>query len=1347
MAISTATITKLEIENALKAFGTNALPSNAVRLFNTLGYRSELVEELVADTPTGLLETAGRDDFFNPERARAAEWKSISFLFQLTDREVREGGQSAFGFDSSQADITSDRLIESYIFFVIELRGETYPRVALADITREVNRLFPMPALVLFRHGRSLTFSVIDRRLNRRDNKRDVLERVTLVKDIRFAEPLRAHIDILYDLSLPALEDEFHFHSFVGLHDALKKRLDADALNRRFYKEVANWYFWASSHSRSVYPRDVITEEDRSIFLIRLLTRLIFCWFLQEKGLVPRDIFRARYVAEMLKDTAPGSGDYYRAFLQNLFFATLNQEVDKRGFRRKNIGSRDGNRGAASFYHYADLLKDPEAFEAKLREVPFVNGGLFDCLDDTQRNPNVRLDDFSEEMKNGLSLPYELFFSDEQTVDLSEAYGDTRLRREEVRGIINILNRYKFTVEESTPLEQEIALDPELLGRVFENLLASYNEDTRMTARKATGSFYTPREVVSYMTDDALAGYLHADLNDKKLAQVDTLDRLRQLFSADGAQPIAEFSNSEKVALVAAIDRIKILDPACGSGAFLMGALHRLVDLLQKLDPENRHWRDLQRRRATADADATFALNDKDERAQRLDDINEVFERNTTDYGRKLYLIENCIYGADIQPIACQIAKLRFFISLIVDQNINPDQPNHGVRPLPNLEAKVVAADALVPIERPEKHQLDLLHAQVAPLREQLGAVRHRYFLARTPATKAKCREQDAMLRSQIADLLHESGWSSDAARKMAGWNPYDQNTHATFLDPEWMFGVPIGKVRLDERAGATLRGNFAFINDTAGQMEMIETQEADSGFDVVVGNPPYIRLQTLKQKNPAQVEFLKDHYESARKGNYDIYVVFVERGMNLLKPSGSLAYILPHKFFNAQYGEPLRTLLARGKHLRHVVHFGDQQIFPGATNYVCLLFLSKAGADELRFVKVDDFEAWRKDLTGIEAHVPASKVTAADWNFVVGEDASIFNQLLATEAKLSDVADLFVGLQTDADDVFIVDVMSENKQVVMARSDYTGQVHEFEAKHLKPFLKGSLNIRRYHLSNVTKRLIFPYEIISGSSVLIPEGEYRVRFPATWEYLNQCKPRLTARAKGQLKEDWYGYVYRKNHTRFEHSKLLVPSIATEACFAADKEGKYYFVGSGGGGGGGYGVVLKREAKLSQESLLGILNSNVSTYYLKHVSTQFRGGYYALNRQYIEQLPIPSADDEQQAAIYLLVEYLLWLNRRTDKTIGTPDQMRDALMPGYFEQIINGLVYELFFADELHRAGLHPFQLVAAAKLPALDNIPEADRLATLRELFERLHDTKHPLRGCLHDLGSLETVRIIEGRA
>jgi hypothetical protein len=634
---------------------------------------------------------------------------------------------------------------------------------------------------------------------------------------------------------------------------------------------------------------------------------------------------------------------------------------------------------------------------------------------------------------------------------------------------------------------------------------------------------------------------------------------------------------------------------------------------------------------------------------------------------------------------------------------------------------------------------------RIPKLRRDLEKVRHDHFNARTRARKDRCRERDAQLRAQIADLLRENGMPANAARALSAWDPYDQNHAATFFDTEWMFGIPVGKVSVTDANPATLRGNLGLINQVVGQMDLSELGEIDSGFDIVIGNPPYVRIQTLKQQDPHQVAFFKEHYESARKGNYDLYVVFVERGLQLLRSGGTLAYILPHKFFNAQYGAPLRGLLAKGRHLKHVVHFGDQQVFPGATNYVCLLFLSQAGADTCRFVRAENLHEWLQNFKGTEGILPAQSISATEWNFTVGRGSSVFEHLNKAFPKLGDTADLFVGVQTDADDVFIVEVVRQKGTELVCYSNYTSHEHRLEANHAKPLLKGSLNIRRFLLSNVTKRLVFPYETRQGVSALIPPKDYREKFPLTWEYLNICKDRLKARGNGTLGDAWYGYVYRKNHTRFEQPKLVVPSIAQTACFAADLSGKYYFVGSGGGGGGGYGVVLQNNEKQKLLYLLGILNSTISTYFLRQVSTTFRGGYLALNRQYIEQLPIVTPTQRYQLLIVRLVDYLLWLHEYFASHAGERTA-RDELMSRWWEQVLNGLVYELYFSEELHARSLRLFDLMEEkVDLPDVNLMPESTRLSDLRSLFETVYESNHPLRGSLHTLRSLETVRIIEG--
>ncbi len=585
----------------------------------------------------------------NDHYALPGEWKTVDLLFQLTDDEVRTAANGEFDFASKG--VFDGAVINSYLFFALDLKGNHYSRTALAGITREVNKLFNMPALILFRYGETLTLGVINRRLHKREEGKDVLEKVTLIHDIRCTNTHRAHIEILLDLSLGALHDKYGFTNFVELHAAWQKTLDTSALNKRFFQDLANWYFWALTQAH--FPKHALKDADGNdaLSLIRLITRVIFCWFLKEKGLLPDALFDPRKIPALLNDYSPKESTYYKAILQNLFFATLNQEMDKREFRK------DGqNFMAHNLYRYRSLLKNPSETLKLFAGIPFMNGGLFECLDKTlgtREKPNyIRIDGFSDRDDNPLKIPNDLFFGAERVVDLSDAYGDKKFKSAKVAGLIHILARYKFTVAENTPIEEEVALDPELLGKVFENLLAAYNPETGATARKQTGSFYTPREIVNYMVDEALIACLKTKLETMRPAAANTAERLRHLFTYND-QP-RQFAPAEVDALIEAIDHLKILDPACGSGAFPMGILHKLVFVLGKLDPGNQNWKARQLAKASEIPDATV-------RERVLDDIEQTFGANELDYGRKLYLIENCIYGVDIQPIAVQIAKLRFF--------------------------------------------------------------------------------------------------------------------------------------------------------------------------------------------------------------------------------------------------------------------------------------------------------------------------------------------------------------------------------------------------------------------------------------------------------------------------------------------------------------------------------------------------------------------------------------------------------------------------------------------------------------------------------------------------------------
>ncbi len=941
------THSKQKIQSALAAFQTGNLSQNAIALFETLGYNTTRQQPFEQKTYAYFNEYYVSDNSnFNAETAKVTQWQSIDLLFQLSKDEVSDQ-HNIFG--THQVEQT---IIESYLFFALELGGQALPdsqakpdlhytRTDLAQISREINKVFSMPVMVLFKHGDSMTLSLINRRQHKKDAQKDVLEKITLIKDIALENPHRAHIDILSDLSFTEIKRVYKVSNFVELHNAWQKVLDTKELNKKFYKELSQWYFWAIKEV--VFPMasfdadDLFNEtqndkvrEHNAKNLIRLLTRILFVWFIKEKNLIPDELFDENYIkTHLIKDFDPHKeknynattqrSEYYRAILQNLFFATLNQTAGKREFRKDKQ-----HRNVTNLMRYESYFKDPQAF-LKLVEttVPFMNGGLFECLDkpDPQlkgkQGGDVILyeDGFSDRPDNLLRVPDYIFFDGDQHADLSDELGDKKQKDVPIKGLINILNAYKFTVTENTPIEEDIALDPELLGQVFENLLASYNPETKTTARKQTGSFYTPREIVDYMVDESLIAYLAGGqaLPDSGEACAPKIDNLRSLLSYNNL--LNPFTETETTQLINAIDTCKILDPACGSGAFPMGILHKLVHCLHKLDPDNKQWQAVQRAKILHDTQAAMSIEDNKELSDKLKELNNTFDKNVNhpDYARKLFLIENCIYGVDIQPIAIQISKLRFFISLVVDQIVNPDKNNFGILPLPNLETKFVAANTLIGIDRPQAQSSVFANPDVNTLEEQLKDVRHRLFSAKTPATKRKLREADKNLREKMGDLLTDSGWDNNTARQLAAWDPYDQNTGSPFFDAEWMFGL-------------------------------------SKGFDVVIGNPPY----GVSIKDKYRTDVVK---HLGNVPDYEIYYYFIEAAHILLKDGGVNSFIIPNTFLFNVFAEKYRKKLIQNWSIECVIDCTAFKIFDAATifNAITVFVKDENGNSKIGYKPTND--------------------------------------------------------------------------------------------------------------------------------------------------------------------------------------------------------------------------------------------------------------------------------------------------------------------------------------------------------------------------------------------------------
>lgn len=741
----------------------------------------------------------------------------------------------------------------------------------------------------------------------------------------------------------------------------LQSRFSVEALTKEFYNKLYNWYLWAVEPSTGVtFPNLVNTSKDDrddiAIKIIRLITRLLFVWFIKQKGLVPKEIFDEDELKKILANFNPQSekdGKYYNAILQNLFFATLNNEVSKRRFMSEPFQGKSNSFGVKTLFRdslNASWFAIPhDEVIKRFHNVPFMNCGLFECLDkyaksDIGQEEDMFLDGFSSRdgrqdghLKYRAFVPNRLFFAEEhnETVTVEEDKKQKKVSIP-VMGLLPLLKLYNFTVQENTPSEVEVSLDPELLGQVFENLLAAYNPETKESARKSTGSFYTPRPIVEYMVNESLIAYLKT-----KVPSVEE-DTWRALISYEDKH--FELTEDQRTATLNALYECKILDPACGSGAFPMGMLQQMVHITRKLDSE--------------------------------------FDP----YQTKLRIINNCIYGSDIQPIAMLISKLRFFISLICEQDesrINYSDPdnNYGIDTLPNLETKFVAANSLLRADI--RNYADDDWTQDATLIKQkndLLAIRKSHFSVRTQSTKLKKREEDRLKREEIQNYILQSTTQPDpvkiqmyearinhlnaerdlyegekiveeivdtqaslfdeaqpqvvrkdinkihrdridaeikglqqaiakeqnkrnpvgfnaAIKQITDWNPYDQLKAAPFFDPDWMFGIT-------------------------------------DGFDIVIGNPPY--GATLSDDF---VKFAKDNFITARniagvqKGSVDSYSLFIELGFNLLKQNGAFAYIVPISLISSDSLSGVHNLLLANCQTVRISSYAvrPEPVFPNA--------------------------------------------------------------------------------------------------------------------------------------------------------------------------------------------------------------------------------------------------------------------------------------------------------------------------------------------------------------------------------------------------------------------------------
>lgn len=1012
------------------------------------------------------------------------------------------------------------------LVFGLEMKDGILPtKNDISRLTRALNRRSSSrPVVLLIRYSESLSFSAAERgKYQRKGQKGEKVGRISIVRDIDLNNVHAGHERILFQLIINPLK----VTSFRELHDQWLEVFNISILNKEFYHELFNWYLWAI---RVVsFPNKVDDENVDTIYnsenVIRLLTRLIFVWFVKEKRLIPESIFDKKFVGNTLKDFNPeadNNSDYYKAILQNLFFATLNTEMPKDGGSRQFLDEKKKSQKSGYteeyldhlVYRYKNLFVEPKNALKLFENIPFLNGGLFECLDrrDTETNEEVRIDGFSSHPKKQPSVPNKLFFGFNNDLDLSNEYEDgKKFKHCKAKGIINILNSYKFTIEENTPLEQEIALDPELLGKIFENLLASFNPETKTTARKQTGSFYTPREIVNYMVDESLVSYLknkftkkngfqelgnlqtnifgnegkrgqlsmHIELasNKWKEKEKELEVKLRELLTYENEENPFKNDIETTNAIITHLSDCKILDPACGSGAFPMGILHKMVFALGKLDPCNKTWKQAQLEKAQRDKQRAKTFEDESIREAALKSAEDKEEYirasfgetgHELDYARKLFLIEHCIYGVDIQQIAIQISKLRFFISLMVDQHVDDKKPNRNILSLPNLETKFVSANTLIPVDKPSQGTLISMDPNVKRIEIGLHELRQQIFFTKKWSDKKLLKKLESEKRKELRIALVQSGFPESSAGQVASWHPFDPLHSASFFDPEIMFA---------------LEGN-----------------QSGGVFDIMIGTPPYIAFQRMNRDLRNKLQSIK--YKTFENTG-DIYSLFYERGQQLLNDKGILAYITSRQWMQASYGKSLRKFLALETNPVQLIDFGQTKIFEGATVFVNIILFERAkNKNSLMACLIPTgYDVENGDLPSYFAENMKEILKLSENTWSVSNVPSINEQIEKTGKPIKKWADIefYAGIKSAFNDAYHLQEYQKNDLI-------TRDPKNIEI--IKPLLRGK-DIKRYNYDFENWYIINAHNGVR--EVGLPRINVEKDYPDIFAHLQKWQPELEER--------------------------------------------------------------------------------------------------------------------------------------------------------------------------------------------------------------------------------------------
>ncbi len=1003
--------------------------------------------------------------------------------------------------------------------------------------------------------------------------------------------------------------------------DDIKNAFSVETLTKEFYEELSNWYFWALSEEFGItFPNDRSTEaDDRQIeeHMIRLITRLMFVWFIKQKQLVPESIFEINQLKSILKDfdaTSNVQDNYYRAILQNLFFATLNNRIEDRAFAADGTYYENkAQYGIKTLYRYADEFSISNDEVIKLfNKVPFLNGGLFECLDKDTPDSNGKIiycDGFSrrKDRQSRAHIPNILFFQKD-------------------KGLIPLLSKYNFTIEENTPDDIKVALDPELLGKVFENLLGTYNPETKETARNQSGSFYTPREIVNYMVDESLKAYLVNCLNCEASDLVNLFDNQSN-----------QTNHKQSADIYKALLNVKVLDPACGSGAFPMGVLNRMLAIIEKLP---------------------------------LPKSISIFEL-------KLHLIENCIYGVDIQSIAVQISKLRFFISLICEQTPNYEADNLGIKPLPNLETKFVAANTLIGLAKRNAQGNLFEDPQIEVTKKSLLEIRHLHFGADTAQKKKEYRSKDEELRKKLARLLEANNdFAPQDAKQLTLWNPYDQNVSSPFFDTEWMFGLK-------------------------------------DGFDIVIGNPPYLKEGKISKK-------LFEQYKNSPyyQGKMDLWYMFTCYGVDLLKSNGHLCFIATNNWVTSSGASKLRNKVISDTLIKQLVDFGNFMIFESASIQTMVMLFSKNSIlDNYNFDyrKLAGNTVLADALSLLNKHTN-NKATYLFPKIVRNDLKDKFLTFSSSDATLDKLAEKGIYLtekEIAQGIVFPQDFLNKKNTTTLGNDFIVGQgvfaltdeekynlrLSEKELNLIKPYYTTE-QIQRYYSNRENKLWL----IYTDSSFKNPRS--MINYPNLKEHLDKFASVITSDNKP------YGLHRTREELFFKGEKIVAQrKCVGQPSFSYSNFDCYVSATF---------FVIKTN-RFNLKYLVGVLNSKLIAFWLKNKG-KMQGDNFQIDKEPLLQIPIYNASAKEQQPIITLVNQILYLKNKENMSVS--EIVSNDIIASYFEKMIDACVYELYFEEEIKSQQVDVLELIKES----LDKVSPLPMEQQILHLFDEWNDYKNEVR-------------------